>query len=184
MTTSVGVIIGSISSTSINRRLAHALEGIAPASLALTEIPIAELPMYSSDFDADFPAVARDFKEAVRGSDALLIVTPEYNRSIPGVLKNAIDWASRPYGDGAFGGIPTGVIGASTGKIGTAVGQGHLRGVLAFVNAIDMTQPEGYVQLAPSDIAEDGTIANESMRDFLTGWMEAFAAFVERYAKR
>ena len=124
MTTyNVGYIVGSLAKASINRKLAKALIKVAPEKLKFHEISFADLPLYSYDYDADYPAVANDFKAAIKGSDAILIVTPEYNRSIPGGLKNAIDWASRPYGTNSFANKPTAVIGASPGAIGTAVGQ-------------------------------------------------------------
>ncbi len=122
----VGLLIGSLAKGSINRKLAQALIKLAPKELEFTEIPFGELPLYSYDYDADFPPVARELKKAISASDAILFVTPEYNRSIPGALKNAIDWASRPYGTNAFARKPSGVIGASPGAIGTAVAQQHL----------------------------------------------------------
>src|SRR5512134_709695 len=119
----VGYFVGSLSSTSINRRLAKALVRLASPELEMIEIPIKDLPLYSPDYDADFPPVARALKQSIAGVDALLFVTPEYNRSIPGGLKNAIDWASRPWGQNSFARKPSGVIGASPGAIGTAVAQ-------------------------------------------------------------
>ena len=131
----VGYFVGSLSSTSINRILSRALIRLAPEDLEFTEIPIANLPLYSQDYDANFPAEATALKEAIAASDAVLFVTPEYNRSIPGALKNAIDWASRPWGKNSFHHVPAAVIGASIGQIGTAVAQQSLRGVLSFCNA-------------------------------------------------
>ena len=119
----VGYLIGSLSSTSINRKLANALIKLAPSTLSFSEIPFRDLPIYSPDYDADFPAPGKALKEAIKAVDALLFVTPEYNRSIPGGLKNAIDWASRPYGTNSFARKPSAVIGASPGAIGTAVAQ-------------------------------------------------------------
>jgi chromate reductase len=122
MTTyNVGYLIGSLASASINRKLAKALVQLAPPELQMSEIPFKDLPLYSYDYDADFPPVAREFKAAIASVDAILFVTPEYNRSIPGGLKNAIDWASRPYGKNAFTHKPSAVIGTSPGAIGTAV---------------------------------------------------------------
>src|SRR3712207_4808114 len=131
----VGYFVGSLSSTSINRILSRALLRLAPPDLAFTEIPIGDLPLYSPDYDTDYPAEAMALKDAIARSDAVLFVTPEYNRSIPGALKNAIDWASRPWGQNSFHHIPAGVIGASVGAIGTALAQQSLRGVLCFCNA-------------------------------------------------
>lgn len=130
----VGYFVGSLSSTSINRLLAAALVRLSPPELQLVEIPIKDLPLYSADHDANYPAVARAFKQAIAQCDAVLFVTPD-NRSIPGCLKNAIDWASRPWGQNSFARKPSGVIGTSPGSIGTTVAQSQLRGVLCFCNS-------------------------------------------------
>ena len=137
--------VGSLSSTSINRILAKALIRLAPDDLSFVEIPIGNLPLYSQDYDADYPPEGRALKEAIAAADAILFVTPEYNRSIPGALKNAIDWASRPWGQNSFDHMPAAVIGASPGVIGTALGQQSLRAVLAYANARQMTAPEAYI---------------------------------------
>ena len=126
----VGYFVGSLSSTSINRILSKALIRVAPQGLEFTEIPIGGLPLYSPDFDSDYPPEAVALKQAIASADAVLFVTPEYNRSIPGALKNAIDWASRPWGQNSFHHIPAAVIGASMGAIGTAVAQQSLRAQL------------------------------------------------------
>src|SRR5574338_1273467 len=152
----IGVIVGSLSSTSINRRLAHALMKLAPDCFDFVEIPFRDLPLYSQDYDADFPATARAWKEAIAGVDAVLFVTPEYNRSIPGGLKNAIDWASRPWGQNSFARKPSGVIGASVGSIGTAVAQQSLRSVLSFCNSPQMNSPEAYITFTPDMISDSG----------------------------
>ena len=131
----VGYFVGSLATKSINRLLAKALVRLAPPELQMTEISFKDLPLYSYDYDANYPAVATAFKNAIAAVDAVLFVTPEYNRSIPGGLKNAIDWASRPYGTNAFTRKPSAVIGTSPGKIGTAVAQQHLRSILAFCNS-------------------------------------------------
>lgn len=178
----IGYIVGSISSTSINRRLAKALARLAPEGMKLVEIPIADLPHYSPDHDADYPQVARDFKNAIAEVDGVIIVTPEYSRSIPGVLKNALDWAARPYGQGAFNGKPTAVIGTSGGPISTAAAQQHLKAILSHLNAPTLGQPEGYVQSTPGLFTEDGEVTNESTAAFLVGYLEAFAALVDIYA--
>ena len=128
----VGYFVGSLSSTSINRTLSKALIRLAPDDLEFTEIPIRDLPLYSPDYDDDYPPEARALKDAIAASEAVLFVTPEYNRSIPGALKNAIDWASRPWGQNSFDHIPAGVIGVSVGAIGTALAQQSLRAVLSF----------------------------------------------------
>jgi chromate reductase, NAD(P)H dehydrogenase (quinone) len=176
----VGYIVGSLAKASINRRLAGTLVGLSPKALEFKEIPIRDLPLYSYDFDSDFPKVARDFKAAISASDAILFVTPEYNRSIPGALKNAIDWASRPYGTNAFTHKPTAVIGASTGKIGTAIAQQHLRSVLGFCNAPQMNAPEAYIQLTPGLLADDGRVTDPKVEEFLRNFMSEFHRFIER----
>lgn len=170
----VGYFVGSLSSQSINRILSRALIQVAPDDLDFVEIPIRDLPLYSPDFDADYPPPARALKEALAGVDAVLFVTPEYNRSIPGGLKNAIDWASRPWGQNSFDHIPAAVIGASIGSIGTAVGQQSLRAVLSFCNARQMTAPEAYIQFRPGLFADDGTITDASTQEFLRGFMAEF----------
>jgi len=176
----VGYFIGSLSSTSINRLLAKALTKLAPPELRMTEIVFRDLPSYSPDHDANYPPVARTFKQAISQSDAILFITPEYNRSIPGALKNAIDWASRPYGQNAFARKPTGVIGASPGAIGTAVAQQSLRAVLGFCNAPQMTSPEAYIQFAPGLVTDEGDVTVESTREFLRDYMAQFHDFVTR----
>jgi chromate reductase len=179
-TYNVGYLIGSLSSTSINRKLATALTKLAPSHLKMSEISYRDLPLYSPDYDADYPAVARAFKAAIAKSDAILFVTPEYNRSIPGALKNAIDWASRPYGQNAFTRKPAAIIGASPGSIGTAVGQQSLRAVLGFCNAPQMTSPEAYIHFKPDLIDDAGNVGVESTREFLRNYMSEFALFVQR----
>jgi chromate reductase len=176
----VGYFVGSLAKASINRKLARALARLAPAELALTEIGFGELPLYSYDYDADYPPVARAFKEAIAAVDAVLFVTPEYNRSIPGALKNAIDWASRPYGQNAFARKPAAIIGTSPGKIGTAIAQLHLRSILAFCNAPLMNSIEAYVQYERGLISDDGEVTNPATAEFLTRFMSEFHGFVTR----
>ena len=176
----VGYFVGSLSSTSINRTLSKALIGLAPANLEFTEIPIDNLPLYSPDFDSDYPPEALALKAAVAGSDAVLFVTPEYNRSIPGALKNAIDWASRPWGQNSFDHLPAAVIGASPGAIGTALGQQSLRGVLSFCNARQMTSPEAYIQWKPGVFTDSGEVTDDSTASFLRDFMQEFGTHIER----
>ena len=176
----VAYFVGSLSSTSINRTLSKALIRLAPDGLEFTEIPIGNLPLYSPDFDEDYPPEAQAVKDALADADAVLFVTPEYNRSIPGALKNAIDWASRPWGQNSFDHMPAAVIGASIGQIGTAVAQQSLRGVLTFCNARQMTAPEAYIWFKPEAYTEDGEVTDEDTRAFLRTFMEEFRAHVER----
>jgi chromate reductase, NAD(P)H dehydrogenase (quinone) len=176
----VGYIVGSLSSTSINRELSKALIRLAPEDLEFTEIPIGNLPLYSQDYDENFPSEATALKEAIAESDAILIVTPEYNRSIPGALKNALDWASRPWGQNSLHQMPSAVVGASSGQIGTALAQQSLRGVLSFCNARQMTAPEAYIRYSQEIFPGEGEVADESTRAFLIDYMEQFRTYIVR----
>jgi chromate reductase len=176
----IGYFVGSLATGSINRTLAKALIKLAPADLEFTEIPIKDLPLYSADYDADFPPAGRALKEAIEASDGILFVSPEYNRSIPGALKNAIDWASRPWGTNSFARKPTGIIGASPGSIGTAVMQSSMRSVLSFLDAPQLNAPEAYVSFKPGVFGDDGDVRDEGTAKFLRHYMEEYAAFVER----
>ena len=180
MTYSIGYFVGSLASGSVNRTLSRALIRLAPDDLTFTEIPIRDLPLYSPDHDSDYPPEALALKEAIAASDAVLFVTPEYNRSIPGALKNAIDWASRPWGQNSFDHMPAAVCGASIGQIGTAVAQQSLRGVLSFCNARQMTAPECYVHYTPEVFPESGEVTDESTRAFLTDFVTEFRIHIER----
>jgi chromate reductase len=176
----IGYFVGSLSSNSINRELSRTLIRLAPEDLEFSEIPIGNLPLYSPDYDVSYPPEATALKDAIRRSDAVLFVTPEYNRSIPGALKNAIDWASRPWGQNAFDHIPAAVIGASIGQIGTAVAQQSLRAVLSFCNARQMTAPEAYIKFSPELFPGDGQVTDESTVAFLTNYMQEFRDHVTR----
>lgn len=179
-TYTLGYFVGSLALESINRKLALALSHLAPTDLPMREIAIGELPLYSYDHDADYPPPARALKEAIADVDAVLFVTPEYNRSIPGVLKNAIDWASRPHGHNSFTRKPSAVIGTSPGKIGTAVGQQHLRSILAYCNSPLMNAIEAYIQFVPGLITDDGEVTVASTREFLRDYMSEFRDFIAR----
>ena len=180
MTYTVGYFIGSLSSTSINRELGQALIRLAPDDLEFREIPIKDLPLYTPDFDPDYPPEGRALKEALAEVSAVLFVTPEYNRSIPGARKNAIDWASRPWGENSFDHMPTAMIGASPGGIGTAVAQQSLRAVLSFCNARQMTSPEAYIQFTEERFGPDGEVRDASTETFLREFMQEFRDHSER----
>jgi chromate reductase len=164
----VGYLIGSLAQGSLNRKLAKALVRLAPQELAMSEISFKDLPLYSYDYDKDYPPQGKAFKAAIAAVDAVLFVTPEYNRSIPGALKNAIDWASRPYGTNSFARKPSAVIGTSPGAIGTAIAQQHLRSVLGFCDSPQMNAPEAYIQFTPGLITDDGEVLRTFMADFHT----------------
>jgi chromate reductase len=175
------VIVGSLRAGSFNRRLVDGLLALPEAQEhSFVHADIGGLPLYNQDQDSASPESVVALRDLVRSCDAVLFATPEYNRSIPGVLKNAIDHGSRPYGQSVWAGRPAGVIGASIGQIGTALAQSHLRSVLAYLDMPVLDQPEAYIQWKDGLIAEDGTIA-ESSREFLAGWMRAFLMFVERH---
>jgi chromate reductase len=177
----VGFLVGSLAKASINRLLAQALvKRGKDAGLALEELPIRDLPLYSYDYDADFPPVAKRLKQSIANMDAILFVTPEYNRSIPGALKNAIDWASRPWGSNSFSRKPTAVIGTSPGAIGTAVAQQHLRSVLCFCNSPLMNTLEAYIQFKPGLITETGEVTDASTEEFLRNYLREFHLFITR----
>jgi chromate reductase len=176
----VGYLIGSLAKGSINRTLSKALIRLAPPELELNEISFKDLPLYSYDYDADYPAVATAFKKAIADSDAILFITPEYNRSIPGGLKNAIDWASRPWGKNSFARKPSAVIGASVGSIGTAIAQQSLRSVLSFCNSPQMNAPEAYIHFKPDLITDTGEVTDESTEEFLRNYMAELHRFIVR----
>ncbi|PRB75761.1 ACP phosphodiesterase [Arthrobacter sp. MYb214] len=176
----IGYFIGSLATNSINRVLSKALIALAPENLSFTEIPISDLPLYSADYDDNYPEAGTALKTAIEASDGLLFISPEYNRSIPGALKNAIDWGSRPWGTNSFARKPTGLLGASVGAIGTAVMQSSMRSVLSFLDAPQLNSPEVYLQYRPEDFGEDGSISNPDTEKFLAHYMGEYAAFVER----
>jgi NAD(P)H-dependent FMN reductase len=176
----VGCIVGSLATASINRMLARALIRLAPPDLEFVEIPIKDLPLYSYDYDADYPAEGRALKDSIAAVDAVLFVTPEYNRSIPGGLKNAIDWGSRPPGQNSFAGKPSAVIGMSPGKLGTALAQHSLRPVLCYCNSPQMSTPEAYIHFTPGMITDAGEVTDAGTARFLRHFMEQFRAFIVR----
>ena len=176
----VGYFVGSLARGSLNRKLAIALVRLAPQELTMREIPIRDLPLYSYDYDADFPPPGRALKDAIASVDAVLFVTPAYNRSIPGSLKNAIDWASRPWGKNSFARKPSGIIGTSPVKIGSAVAQQHLRSILAFCNSPLMNAIEAYIEFTPGLISDDGKVTVSSTEEFLRNYMKEFHGFIER----
>jgi len=182
MATNVGVIVGSLSRQSINRRLADALIGLAPADFSMRILRIEDLPLYNYDDDAQPAESVKRFKREVTGSDAIVFVTPEYNRSIPGPLKNALDHASRPYGQSVWAGRPAGIIGASIGAPGTSMAQQHLRNILAYLDMPTLNQPEVYLQVQDGTFGPDGRLADAGVEELLRSWMDRFAAWVKAHA--
>ncbi|WP_338525566.1 NAD(P)H-dependent oxidoreductase [Pseudomonas batumici] len=179
----VAVLVGSLRKQSINRKVALALAALAPANLKLTIVEIGNLPLYNEDLDAgEPPAAFATFREQVRATDAVLFVTPEYNRSVPGVLKNAIDVGSRPYGKSVWSGKPGAVISASPGAVGGFGANHHLRQSLVFLDVPCMQQPEAYLGGAGSAFDEAGQ-PSESVRPFLQKFINAYGQWVERYKK-
>lgn len=176
----VGYFVGSLAKASINRKLSKALVRLAPKELEMREIPIGDLPLYSYDFDNDYPPPARALKDAIASVDAVLFVTPEYNRSIPGSLKNAIDWASRPWGQNSFARKPSAVIGASIGKIGTAVGQQHVRSIMAFCNSPMFNAIEAYIEFTDGLVTDEGEVTVDSTREFLATYLKEFHGYITR----
>lgn len=178
-TRNVAVIIGSLRKDSISRKLAHALAGIAPPSLSLNIVEIGSLPLYNQDNDTDPPQAARDFKTQIQNADAVLFVTPEYNRSVPGSLKNAIDTASRPYGQSAWNGKPGAVVSLSQGAMGGFGANHHLRQSLVFLNVPVMQQPEAYIGNAGNIVGDAGNFTNDSSREFMQKFLQSFAQWIE-----
>jgi chromate reductase len=176
----IGYFVGSLASGSINRILAKALIKLAPAGFEFTEIPIRDIPLYNHDFDADFPAAGRALKEAVEASDGILFISPEYNRSIPGALKNAIDWGSRPWGSNSFAQKPAGIIGASPGNTGTALMQSSMRTVMSFLDMPQLNSPEAYITFNPDAFGENGDVSDDNTAAFLQYYITEYTAFVDR----
>lgn len=176
---SIAVVVGSLRRQSWNRKLAEALMRMAPRHFSCRVLRIDDLPLYNQDDDDDQAAPVRRLKSEIRAADGVIFVTPEYNRALPGVLKNAIDHASRPYGDNAWAGKPAGVVGASIGAIGTAVAQQNLRSVLAYLDMATLGQPEVYLHMQDGWFDAEGNIANADSAAFVQGWMDTYVAWVE-----
>jgi chromate reductase len=181
-TRAVAVFVGSLRKESLNRKMANALIEIAPPSLKLEIVGIGDLPLFNEDLDAATPAPWKSFRERVKRADAVLFVTPEYNRSVPGVLKNALDVASRPYGQNAWNGKPGAIISVSPGAIGGFGSNHHLRQSMVFLNVPTMPQPEMYIGGANKLFDEAGKLNNPSTRDFLAKGLAAFETWIARNA--
>ena len=177
----IAVVVGSLRKVSMNKSLAHAIEKLAPPRFSFAHLSIGDLPLYNQDDDANPGDAVKRLKGAISASQGLLFVTAEYNRSMPGVLKNAIDHASRPYGQSAWAGKPAGILGASVGASGTCMAQQHLRNTLAYLDVPTLGQPEAFIQFKDGLFDESGEIAGGS-RKFLQAWMDRYVAWVEKHA--
>lgn len=179
-TTQIAVIVGSLRQASFNRQLAQAIMQMAPAGVQFTPVSIADLPLYNQDADGHEVASVTEFRNALRGVDAVLFVTPEYNRSMPGVLKNALDQGSRPYGASVWDGKPAAVIGMSPGAAGTAMAQQHLRNVLAFLNMPTLAQPEMFLQFKEDFFTPDGAVGERSQA-YVQKFVDRLVAWVAQH---
>lgn len=178
----IGVVVGSLRRESYNARFADAVVRLAPKEFSFKRLRIDDLPLYNQDDDDHQAESVRRLKSEIQSSRGLLFVTPEYNRSMPGVLKNALDHASRPYGQSAWAGKPAGVIGVSIGSIGTAIAQQHLRNSLAYLDMPTMGQPEVFIHVEDGFFTDSGELASAETRNFLQGWMDKYVAWVKAHA--
>lgn len=176
----IAVVVGSLRHDSFNCKLASAIEKIAPPEFSFKQVQIGDLPLYNQDDDANQAESVKRLKNEIKRAQGVLFVTPEYNRSIPGVLKNAIDHASRPYGQSAWMGKPAGVLGVSPGATGTAMAQQHLRNILATLDMPALGQPEAFIQTKDGLFDEAGNIGSDSKR-FLQSWMNSYVAWVKQH---
>lgn len=177
----IALIVGSFRRDSFNKKFATALAKLAPAQFELKQIEIGDLPLYNQDDDQNQAAGVKRLKSEILASQGLLFVTPEYNRSMPGVLKNALDHASRPYGQNGWAGKPAGVVGVSIGAVGTAVAQQHLRTVLAYLDVPTLGQPEIFIQNKEGLYGADGAFSADT-RKFMSGWMDRYATWIQQHA--
>lgn len=176
----IAVVVGSLRKDSLNRKLANAIANLAPSGFSFKQLEIGDLPLYNQDDDANQDPSVKRLKTDIAAAQGLLFVTPEYNRSIPGVLKNALDHASRPYGQNAWAGKPAGVLGVSVGAMGTAMAQQHLRNILAYLDVPTLGQPEAFIHAKEGFFDESGDI-NASSKKFLQNWMDQYVAWVKKH---
>ena len=180
----VAVIVGSLRRESINRRFAHALGKLAEGTLEFQFVELGDVPMYNDDLWQDPPPAVTRLKRSVESADAVLFVTPEYNRSIPALIKNTIDWGTRPRGENSWAGKPAGIVGTSGGAIGTAVAQSHLRHVVVVCGMSLMPQPEVYFVNKPGLITDSFEVSDEKSREFLAGYVTKFGAWIAQHVKK
>ena len=177
----IAVFVGSLRQDSINRKLANTFATLAPSEFSFKQLQIGDLPLYNQDDDANQADSVKRLKGEIAAAQGLIFVTPEYNHSIPGVLKNAIDHASRPYGQSAWANRPAGILGASVGATGTALAQQHLRNILAYLDVPTMSQPEAFVQIADGFFDEVGNFASTDSRKLLLNWMDEYVVWVKKH---
>jgi chromate reductase, NAD(P)H dehydrogenase (quinone) len=180
----IALVIGSLRRGSFNRQLGHAVAKVAPPEFSFHEVRMDDLPLYNQDDDAAPSEAVKRLKEGIIAADGLVFVTPEYNRSIPGVLKNTIDHASRPYGQSVWAGKPAGILGVSVGAPGTSMAQQHLRNILAYLDVPTLGQPEAFLQVNEEFFDAAGHIANAGTKAFLQSWMDRYVAWVKRLTPR
>lgn len=178
MTTKIAVIVGSLRKESNSRKIAEAIQVLAPRGVSFEFVEIGALPLYNQDEEATPTEAVKAFRAQIKAADAVLFVTPEFNRSVPGALKNAIDHGSRPYGQSVWNGKPAAIISTSMGAIGGFGANHHLRQSLAFLNMPALAQPEAYIGNSATVVAADGSIANQATRDFFVNFLAAFAALI------
>ena len=178
----IAVVVGSLRRDSFNRTLANAVIALAPPELSFNHVRIDDLPLYNQDDDGNPADSVKRLKGEIKTAHGVLFVTPEYNRSISGVLKNAIDHASRPYGQSVWAGKPAGVLGASVGATGTSMAQQHLRNILAYLDMPTLGQPEVFIHVKEGLFGEGASIANAESKTFLQGWMDRYVAWVKKHA--
>ena len=178
----IAVVVGSLRRDSFNRKLANAISKMAAPEFSFQEVKIGDLPLYNQDDDGSPAESVKRLKAQISSAHGVLFVTPEYNRSIPGVLKNAIDHASRPYGQSAWAGKPAGILGASIGAPGTSMAQQHLRNILAYLDMPVLGQPEAFIHVTDGLFDEGGTIVRESSKKFLQSWLDRYAGWVKKHA--
>lgn len=179
----VAVVVGSLSKGSINRKFAHALAKLARGKLAFRFVETADLPLYDYELEAQLPVSVTRFKQEIEAADAVLFATPEYLRSIPAALKNALEWGARPWGQNSWAGKPGGIVGVTPGAIGTAVAQSQLRSIATVLDIAVLTQPEIYFQWKPDTLDQNGEFADETARKLLYSWIDRFAAWTARLSQ-
>jgi chromate reductase len=178
----IAVVVGSLRRESLNRRLVDAVIALAPPEFAFSHVEIGDLPLYNQDDDGNPAAAVRRLKGEIAAAHGVIFATPEYNRSVPGVLKNALDHGSRPYGQSVWAGKPAGILSASIGAPGGSMAQQHLRNMLAYLDMPALGQPEVYIHVREGFFDDAGTIASEGTRNFLQGWMGRYVEWVVKHA--